>query len=436
MSPAILWLLALLIMLAACSSPSEPPADQFTPGQEPGEPRIESVNSVAGLRSLLRDAWRDDLSGRVIDIDAYVTDPPLIGEGPRIPPPGCPVAPDTLAWLTDEAVTADFQVAGVTLPNRLPQDVAVLRLVVPYRLGFIEIPRRATLRGRVLVDEYAQCPDAAMLFILDDVVSALEPHRSDPEPAIPGEWAVWRDDRTGIELEYPAVWGVEERYEAGAIVRATFRRPLSGEPVRLVVVSGETFWQPADGFPPDPLRGVRREPVVAGGAPARLVDEIEEFAGGLREARVVLNHEGNTVILSLRYPDGSDLDHDGLAVFTEIVARMRLHGEIGSTDPMDPVLFARDELGEGPFLSEDDARYSGLMASGLTGAETVDAHLVSESQARQAVPGACRSFDGQPEGVWLVTVRGQSPTGQTVQRLVFLDATTGTRLCQTETPGA
>jgi hypothetical protein len=68
-------------------------------------------------------------------------------------------------------------------------------------------------------------------------------------------------------------------------------------------------------------------------------------------------------------------------------------------------------------------------------AEAIDAELVSERDARQAVDGACHNFDGRPSGVWLVTVDGVTQSGREAYRLVYLDAENGNRLCQAEAPG-
>jgi hypothetical protein len=428
----ILLMLALGVMSSGCWLSPDSDSDHARDDDISEEGIGSEPLSVAELRAWLYDSRRETLQDQAIEITAYVTEPPLLLDGPRTPPPGCPVATESLAWLSDVPVSTHFDVAGVTLANRLPVNLPVLRLVTPYRLGFIDVPDHATLRGRLLDEAYARCPNAELLFILEAVVEEHDSRPPETAPIPPVEWLTWSDDDTGVETSYPATWQVEERRGAGAIVRATFRRPDDGEPVRLSVIRDETIWRPGDGMPPDPLRGARQERVDAGPVPARLVDAFDDAGPGLREARFVLNHSGNTVVLSLRYSDGEALDREGLAILETMFERLSLTGEIGLTDPMEPALFAQDEIGDGPFLSETEARYRAGMVSGLIGFDTVDARLVAEAEARRAVPGACGAFEGQPGGVWLVTVRGQSPSGQQVERVVFLDASTGARLCQTE----
>ena len=72
----------------------------------------------------------------------------------------------------------------------------------------------------------------------------------------------------------------------------------------------------------------------------------------------------------------------------------------------------------------------GVELSGFIDGEAREARLVSERDAREAVPGSCRDFPGQPEGVWLVTVVGRMPEGGEGTRVVYVDGATGERLCQ------
>ena len=56
--------------------------------------------------------------------------------------------------------------------------------------------------------------------------------------------------------------------------------------------------------------------------------------------------------------------------------------------------------------------------------------IVAEVEARRWA-GPCATFAGHPEGVWLLTARGQLE-GQERTVLFFLDATSGVRLCGQE----
>jgi hypothetical protein len=399
---------------------------------------LDEVSRIDHLIELISGPEQDDLRGHSFEIDAWILVPPQSRSAPGTPPQGCPVVPEKQEWLADEPLTTRINVAGATIPNeRLTQTAPVLRLVVPYQLGFIDIPERARIRGQVLDEQYAGCPLAETLFILEEVVEEL-PRDDEHEIAdLVSDWDEVTSDLGQLTLEFPSGWDVEER-NSGPSSRIRFLGPEPFRTIRLEIQEGETWWHPDShgGNPPDVLGGDHREPANAGQAYARLVDDRRRSAADERELRLVFNHQGNTVVLAMMLRDGDDPDLESAWVFSEMASRLHLHGDIGMSDPMDPILAASDELGDGPFLSEDDARYTAIQASGLTAAEAIEAELVTERAARAAVDGACRNFDGRPSGVWLVTVGGVTPSGSDAHRLVYLDAGSGVRLCQTEAPNA
>ncbi len=70
------------------------------------------------------------------------------------------------------------------------------------------------------------------------------------------------------------------------------------------------------------------------------------------------------------------------------------------------------------------------MRANAPGAQLLDAHLVSEAQAREE-GDACRIFEGHPEGVWVLTVHGPYEGTSRTMRM-FVDATSAKQLCGEE----
>jgi hypothetical protein len=430
-------LLVSLVVLVACGN------DDADDGQildeqatNPG-PDLDAIDRVDELVELLNEHDRDDLRSHAFEIEAWVLAPPQSPNSSGTPPQGCPVVPDKQDWLSDDPLTTRLEIAGAVLPNdQLAESAQILRLVVPYQLGFIDIPDRARLRGHVLNESYSGCPSAETLFVLEEVLDELPAGTTDEQAEPVTEWEKVTSEHGQVEIEYPAGWELEER-ESGPSSRIRFLGPEPFRTIRFEVQEGETWWHPDSdgGNPPDILGGDHREPATAGQVYARLVDDRRRSSVDEREIRLVFNHQGQTIIMAMMMRDGVEPDLDSAWIFSEMASRMHLMGDVGMSDPMDPILASSDELGEGPFLSEADARYVALQASGLTMAETTDAELVTERTARAAVDGACRNFDGRPAGIWLVTVDGVSPSGSETQRLVYLDASNGLRLCQAEAPG-
>jgi hypothetical protein len=429
----------LSLFMAACWDRDEDNvqlADQ-NPAETGNSPDLESVRNVEELMHLILSEEQDQLRGHLFEIDAWISPAPASNGASSTPPQGCPVVPEKQDWLSDEPIATQIEVAGATIPNeRLSEEKSLLRLVVPYNLGFVEIPERATLRGYVLDEAHAECPGAESLFILDEIVESLPPEGEANESELISEWEQYTHEDSGIVLEYPAGWEVEER-DTGHLVRIRFLGPDNFRTIRFEVHEGETYWNAdaSESITPEVLRGNRQEPASAGPAHARLVDDRERTSAEERELRLVFNHQGRTIFLAMVVRDGAELDTDAIWVFNEMAHRLRLQGDVAMSDPMDPILAASDEIGAGPFLSEADAMYAAVNASGMTAAEAVSAELVSERQARDAIDGACRDFDGRPPGVWLVAVDGVTPNGREAYRLVYLDASTGDRLCQAEAPG-
>jgi hypothetical protein len=337
--------------------------------------------------------------------------------------------------LTEEPFMTELPVAGVMLPNAVPPSLPSLRLVIPLSLGIVDPPDHSSLRGHLLDPEYAQCPGADRLFILEEVVRELptEPPRQDPSStSTAADWTQWSDPAVALKLDYPAGWTAQETRNVGAIVEVALTNPDDQSAIRLKVTAGETYWNPNSGSPPPtPLSGSRRLPILVGGAAAQMTDTVGELVetGSRRELRAVLNYNGNTVTLTTTFIDGLSPDIALLGTFTRMLESFVYDKPVAISDPLDPRPTASTELGDGPFIEESAARDAATAESGLSQPEVLDARLVAEREAREATPGACQNFQERPEGVWLVTVQGTMPTGQSGVRLVYLDAISARTLC-------
>ena len=83
--------------------------------------------------------------------------------------------------------------------------------------------------------------------------------------------------------------------------------------------------------------------------------------------------------------------------------------------------------GPGPFISQEEALAA---VQEWQIAELLGAQLVSEVEARRQA-GACNTFEGHPDGVWLLQVRGTFE-GSERTMLFFVDAVTGVQVCGEE----
>lgn len=422
--PAAWLIVALTAACAGGAARAPAPATGATPTLPAG---AQSVASVVFHRP----------AGGSVDVVAYV-DPPPEGDVGGTPQPGCPVVLDRLPTLTDYPFARSFSVAGVSLPNSVPQSLSSLRLVIPLDRGLIEVPLHARLRGHFNDPAYARCSGGSGLFVLDVVEQPLpgaEVAASGTTVATSG----WHDDGVGLGLSYPAGWTVSVTRNVGAIVQARFQGTPTGRTIQLAVIAGQTLATPdAETDLPESLVGARQLPALLGPAQARLVDAPGDATpdGQSREVRLVANYQGNTVVLSVRFEDGLALDHALLDTFTALAASVRFDRSVEASDPLDPTLTASATLGKGPFISRGRAETAAVAASGLRQATVADARLVAEREARLTGPGTCREFQGRPQGVWLVTVQGTQPTGQDARMLVYLDASTAERLCQAPAPPA
>jgi hypothetical protein len=441
--PLILACALLGLLLASCgggdagtSRTASPPAASL-PSIAPGE-ILDVGRTVDWLRQEPKPT-----AVQPVDLIAQINPAPTQIQGSAAPPAGCPVFPDRLPTLTDHPFMTEFSVAGVVLPNPVPPDFAALRLVIPYRLGIIDVPPRARLRGHLLDPAYQTCPNADRIFVLDELVGSVPVAGSAGQSAQQSGGVVnavmpWSSSLVGLGLDIPGGWSVQETRNAGSILEARFQSPDAARVVTLTVFAGVTSWAADSGIaPPAPLVGERRLVSHAGPATARLVDAVgdETPPGRNREIRLVFDYDGKTVVLSVRFIDGAALDGALLDRFTAMAASFHFDKPLEITDPLDPRLTARADLGSGPFIGKDTASAAAIRLSRLSKASVVSARLVSEKEAREAQAATCREFPERPEAVWLVDVKGTLPTGLQTERLVYLDATTGESICQAELSG-
>jgi len=142
-----------------------------------------------------------------------------------------------------------------------------------------------------------------------------------------------------------------------------------------------------------------------------------------RMVKALFSGNGYTYELSLTYPLGFEAPQALLTAYTAIVEGLRLDPPPGPT-PTPPV---KEELGPGPFIGQEAALADVQEGQNV---ELLEAHLVPEAEARRQAD-VCNTFEGHPDGVWLLLVRGVFE-GSERTLLFFVDAVTGVELCGEE----
>jgi len=378
-----------------------------------------------------------------LEIDAYYSGTnPWVHHGPP-PPPDATQALCPASWgsaLTDQPFQALLTVLNGSCSNDLPEDGAWLVAVTPematpgVRAG-AQLPYHARLRGHLGDPAFAHCADAARIFMVEAVVTVYE---QDP-PAAPQGWpagyAGWpwhHDERLGYSLTFPPGWDIE-RLADGTLALTAPEWPAY--PVTITAHEGELEYDPYEPASVPPLLqgdswGVF-EQGLSFGMPAagsqRLAGyRVERPASpGERAVSVLLSGGGRTYELSLRYPLGFAAPQPLLAAYSAIVEGFRLDVPPGPT-PTPPV---RQALGPGPFLTQEEA-LARVRAQYGNDVELLLADLVSEAAAR-GLGGACATFSGHADGVWLLAVRGAFEGATRVMRL-SIDAASGAQLCGEE----
>ncbi len=379
--------------------------------------------------------------GERVELDAYYSGAmafPFRGGPP--PPEDVVVCPFSWAQaLTDRPFPAMLSLLNGTQSNALPEDGAWLVAVTPEglepgRRTMPQLPYHARLRGYLGAPALEQCADAARIFVVEEVVEVYEEAAPQTPPAGPPAgyetWPRYHDAALGYSLPYPPDWQVERLDD----VTVNLLPPdCPGYALTVRVHQGETRYDQYDpGSTPPILQGrgwgVYQQGLSYGQPPAGsqglsgwVVDHGDQ--PGERSRSAVFSAHGRTYELAMRYPLGFAARQDLLSAYTAIVEGLRLDAP-PAPSPTPPV---RQELGEGPFLGEEEALV------GLHEGEDVkllEAELVSEAEARRRA-GACSSYSGHSEGVWLLTVRGTFE-GQLRTLRMYVDAVSGAQLCGEE----
>ena len=400
-----------------------------------------------GVADLLRNP---PPSSETFEVDAYFSGAGAFPmTGPPRPPTEQMVCPTFWTWqvaLTDRPFPAAVQYLSTTSGNLLPDDAPWLaattpEAIQPGKIILPQLPYHARFRGHLGDPALADCPHADRIFVVEEVMAVYA--EQPPEPSaysldLPQGYATWpryHDPDLGYSLPYPPDWSAKPMTEPGLISAVDLRAPQwPGYPVTIKVHAGETWYDQYDPSSIPPLLqgeafGVYEQGWAFGGQGegSRLAGfQVDRQTGsGERSVAALFSAGGYTYELALRFPLGLDAPQPLLTAYTAIVEGLKLDTPPGPT-PTPPV---KQTLGSGPFLGQGDALARVQEREGQQ-VELLDARLVSEVEARgQADP--CNTFMGHPDGVWLLTVRGQFE-GMARTMLFFLDATTGEQLCGEE----
>lgn len=434
------------VLLVGLAISARPLARRAWPGAvAPGAPaRARPVAPATPGPTVAEILANPPAPGESFEVDAYYSGTsPWVHHGPP-PPPDATQALCPSNWasaLTDEPFQAMLSVLNGSQSNALPEGGAWLVAVTPemaqpgVRAG-ANLPYHARLRGHLGDPAFAHCPDAARIFMVEEVVQVYEQEPpAGPPYGPPAGYAAWprqRDTALGYSVPYPPDWRVERQDSTTLLLHAP---GWPGYPVTIRVHKGEAHYDPYDPATVPPLLqgdswGVF-EQGFSFGAPLEGSQRLAGYrvdrreASGERTVAVLFAAQGRTYELSLRYPAGFDSPQPLLTAYTAIVEGFRLDVAPGPT-ATPPV---KQALGAGPFLGQEQALARLAQAEGQP-LQLLSARLMPEAAARLWA-GPCATFAGHPDGVWLLAARGQFE-GQERTILFFLDATTGAKLCGEE----
>jgi hypothetical protein len=382
-------------------------------------------------------------AGQLVEVDAY-----FAGADPRVMRRGSPTLPDVVecpdlpaSVLTDRPFPPSYQVLNMWASNMPPDDAPWLAAITPEVATpgshrFTNLPYHARLRGRLGDPRVAHCRRPERVFMVEAIVAVYPdapPSPAGPWSAPPGlaDWPRRREPGLGLSLAVPPGWAVEPLAEPGLVGGLALRAPeWPDRPVLLRVHPGETWY--------DWLAPTVRPPLFEGATSYGVYQQgqfprwgpTQGLSGwhasrsfpGERSESVLFNGGGRTHELTVRFPIGYDVPQGLLTAYTAIVEGFALDQQPGPT-PTPPI---KQTLGPGPFISREEAltlarqRHGGEL-------ELVAARLVPEAEAR-GLSALCSHFNGHPEGVWLLNVRGDFNRRIEEYRL-YLEATTGAALC-------
>lgn len=388
---------------------------------------------------------RPPAAGESVELDAYFS-------GAGVPSmPGPPPVPDRVhcpdLWntaLTDRPFPALLFILNGSRSNVLPDDAPWLIAATPEtaRPGVYEMPAlpyHARLRGHVGDPALAPCQHADRIFMVEAVVTVYQEQPPDSPsyglqlPADYANWPRYHDTGLGYSLPYPPDWGVERLSDVTLVLRSP---QALAYPVVVRAHIGETHYDQYDPASLPPLLqgdgfGVFEQGWAFGEESASSqhlsgYNLEHEVGAGEWSASVLFSGGGRTYELALRYPTGFDASQPLLTAYSAIVEGFRLDTP-PDPSPTPPV---KQTLGPGPFINHEQAE-KGAIAS-LQGGDwqAEGARLVAEAEARR-LAGACGTFEGHLDGVWVVYLRGRYEGRQTAFT-VFLDAVSGAYLCGEE----
>jgi Tol biopolymer transport system component len=422
------------------------PAPDTTPLPAPTPSALASPRP--GVGDLLRNP---PAPGESVELDAYFSGAGATGMAGGPPPPPDQVAcPTNLGWfsaLTDQPFLANLQLLNGIRGNTLPADAVWLVATTPEatqpgRVVQPQLPYLSRLRGHPSDPAFSNCRDAGRIFIVEEIVAVYQeqpPDASGQAWALPADYAAWpryEDAELGYSLPYPPDWIVAPQEDPDLVSAVALRSPQwPGYALAVRVHAGETHYDQYDPSSLPPLlQGPGYGVYEQGWAFGQPVESSQSLAGytvdretgaGQGEQAVLFSAAGYTYELDLTYPTGFDASQPLLTAYTAMVEGFRLASAPGPT-PTPPI---KQELGPGPFLSEEEALARVRERDGQ-GVELLDAALLSEASARQ-MADACSTFFGHPDGVWVLTVRG-TYEGMTRTLDLYLDAITGEQLCGEE----
>lgn len=426
----LLSAMLLLSLLVSCA----PPALRAGPGQGATPASAAPPPTTSGIAYALAHP------GQSVELDLYYS-----GAGPALPGGGPPRPYDVVIcperWrsaLTEQPFQPLLNILNGRQSNDfLPDELWLIAVTAEMAQASSreepDLPYHARLRGHVGDPAFAHCRDAARMFVVEAVmqVYAQEPPEA-PSPLAAlhlDRWPTYHDP-AGYTLPYPPEWALQtvdgavelrspEWPEYPIVVRVhpipTVRDPLSGapEPPLLQGIGWSVYEQ-----------GWSLGPAGAGGLFGYVVHR--QNMPEARDIAVLFSAHERTYELSLRYPLGLRSPQPLLTALTGMVEGFRLDEPQEPT----PTPAVRQALGEGPFLSREEALALAGQEGTLLGVS--ETRLVAEAEARQSA-SACAGFDGHREGVWLLRVRLLQEGVERRLQILF-DAVSGEKLCGEELP--
>ncbi len=419
-----------MLLLTTCGR-----TDSTVPASAPSTPTQPSGQDIANLLS------RPSASDTAVALDAYN----WIGLGRSAgfgrDAQGCPVF-SAMSFLTDQPVIGVLQQPTKSMTNwslDYPLDTAAWLIPVPTTAQSTSpfvLPYHARLRGHLDDPAFKNCAHAERIFVVESIVTVYQespPFEHEMKSVqLPPNYAAWpryHDANLGYSFAYAPDWRIETTKEPDSIATILVHMPeWPDSPLVVRIHPGETY--------SDPYNPASKPPLLqgdSGGIFNQDVAPITEYKGtqhltGVWVERksspnfftmaIVLNSQGRTYELALRYPIGLNAQQALLDAFSFFIGSFEFDVPPGPT-PTPPV---KQALGQGPFLSREEALAAAQKRPEYgSGLKLLDGRLVSEAELRK-LGSICATFPGHPDGVWLLRVAGIMYEKQRIL-LLGLDAT-------------